>query len=320
MSTALIILPIFAIILAGFLCGRSGLFGANAASELNRFVVYLALPALLFHAMATADWGQLWQPGFIAAFAIGTAAIFAATMIAQMMLLRRSMGESALDALNAGYSNTAYVGIPLCVLLFGPQSLPLPIIATIVTACALFAIASILIELDLHRGPQADKARAHQLVGKLFLSLLRNPLVASPLLGCLWATTGIGMPGSIGTGFTLLGGAASPCALVSLGLFLSARPIGRLRGLGLPATLTVMKLLVQPVVTFALAFHFFAMPARVAAAAVILAALPTGTGAFMAAEYYRRDATVTARAILLSTVASVITLTLWIDWLGYGAG
>src|ERR1700744_4753265 len=62
LSTLEILLPVFALIFAGFACRRRNLLGPAAASELNRFVVWLALPALLFHTMAHATWQQLDQP------------------------------------------------------------------------------------------------------------------------------------------------------------------------------------------------------------------------------------------------------------------
>ena len=69
-STLLIVLPIFALILAGWVTRKIGVLGAAATTELNRFVVYLALPALLFDIVAHAHWADIWQPGFIAAFGL----------------------------------------------------------------------------------------------------------------------------------------------------------------------------------------------------------------------------------------------------------
>ena len=63
LSTLQILLPVFGLVLAGFACRRRGVLGSGAASELNRFVVRLALPALLFDIMAHATWQQFYQPG-----------------------------------------------------------------------------------------------------------------------------------------------------------------------------------------------------------------------------------------------------------------
>jgi malonate transporter len=71
-----IVLPVFGLIFAGYACRKLNKLGADAASEHNRFVVYLALPALLFDIMAKTPRSMLDQPAFIAAFGIGSAVIF----------------------------------------------------------------------------------------------------------------------------------------------------------------------------------------------------------------------------------------------------
>ncbi|RYD37103.1 MAG: hypothetical protein EOP85_17855, partial [Verrucomicrobiaceae bacterium] len=79
-STFLIVLPVFALILTGWIARRCGVFGVHAAGELNRFVVYLALPALLFDIIAKAKPTEIWQPGFIAAFGLGCLLVFMITL------------------------------------------------------------------------------------------------------------------------------------------------------------------------------------------------------------------------------------------------
>ena len=112
---------------------------------------------------------------------------------------------------------------------------------------------------------------------------------------------------------TLLGAAASPCALVTIGLFLAqqteraaARDVARLVGL---------KLLALPLFTFAIG-RFVAMPASWFETSLVLAALPTGSGPFMLAKLYGREAAATSRAILVSTVLSVATVSALVIWIG----
>ncbi len=80
LSALQILIPIFALILAGFVMRRRGIAGPAACSELNRFVVWLALPALLFKLMAHASWAQLYQPAFMAAFGLSSLAVFILTL------------------------------------------------------------------------------------------------------------------------------------------------------------------------------------------------------------------------------------------------
>src|SRR5580698_8490331 len=143
-----VVFPVFAVIVAGFACGRFGVLGPTASSELNRFVVYLGLPALLFEVMAEADWPTLWQPGFIALFAIGVFVVFCGTLI-YWVANGHHLADVSSDGLNAGYANVGYIGFPLCELIFGRQSLALVTIAIIMTVSVLFATAIVFVEIGL---------------------------------------------------------------------------------------------------------------------------------------------------------------------------
>jgi predicted permease len=313
LSTLEILLPVFGLIFAGFVCRRRGVLGPNSASELNRFVVWLALPALLFDIMAHATWQQLYQPAFVATFAIACASVFGLILVVRLAS-GRHLADASVDAIAAAYPNTGYIGFPLCLIAFGPASQTPTTIATILVACVLFAITIVLIEIGL----QTERA-PHKLGLKVLRSLARNPLIVSPIVGVLFAATHIALPQSAETFLKLLGGAASPCALVSLGLFLAEKrsidataPRGSL-------LLTGAKLLLQPALTWWLAARVFALSPSLVEMAVILAALPTGTGPFMLAEFYRREAHITSRTILLSTLGSLVTLSLLLLYMPHGA-
>jgi malonate transporter and related proteins len=312
MLTALsVVCPIFAVIAAGFACGRFGLLGPTAGSELNRFVVYLGLPALLFGVMADAKWSSLWQPGFIASFGIGVFVVFGGTLIYRV-LTGHHLTDASIDGLNAGYANVGYIGFPLCELIFGHQSLALVTIATIITISILFAIAIILVEIGLQ-----TERRTHRLLMKIGRSLVCNPLLAAPALGAAWSTTGITVPEAAQNVLHLLGSAASPCALVSLGLFLAAKHSGSRSSRPAAIAFTTLKLIIQPAIVAVCAYFVFHLPPVPAAVVVLLSALPTGTGPFMVAEFYQREAVVTSGTILFTTVASVISLTACLALVGH---
>ncbi len=146
LTSLAIICPVFAIIIAGYVCGQRGWLGPSASTELNRFVVYLALPALLFLVMAEAKWSELWQPGFVGSFAIGSFVVFGGTL-GYRLLRGQHLTDAAIDGLNAGYANVGYIGFPLCEVVFGRSSLALVTIAAIMTVSVLFAVAIILVEI-----------------------------------------------------------------------------------------------------------------------------------------------------------------------------
>jgi malonate transporter len=303
LSTLGILFPVFGLIFAGFACRRRGVLGATTVTELNRFVVWLALPALLFDIMAHATWQQVYQPGFVAAFGLACAAVFVLTLIVRL-LGGRHLADASIDAIAASYPNVAYIGFPLCLIAFGTSSYTPTTIATILVVCVLFGITTTLIEI----GMQTERA-PHKLAAKVLRKLAKNPLIVAPILGVVAAASHVAIPASVETFLKLLGAAASPCALVSLGLLLAEkRPSAHTARTSL--MLTAAKLVLQPALTWWLAVPIFALPTPLAQMAVMLAALPTGTGPFMLAEYFRREAQITSRTILLSTVGSLVTLTL----------
>lgn len=312
LSTLEILIPIFALILAGFVCRRSGVFGAEAASVLNRFVVWLGLPALLLQTMLAASWEELNQPAFIGAFSLACAITFA-LVLAMRVASGRPLADASIEAIAGAYPNTGYIGFPLCLIAFGQASMTPTSIATILVACVLFACAIVLIEISIHAQRSPWK-----LGGKVTLSLLRNPLVVAPLVGVVLSASAVDVPRSAQTFIDLLSNAASPCALVALGLFLAER-----RSAGAVenesaytiVTLVTTKLLIQPGLTWWLCAKVFNLSQEMVAIATVLAALPTGTGPFMLAEYYRREAVVSSRTILLSTLGSLLTLSLLLVWL-----
>ncbi|HET6305778.1 MAG TPA: AEC family transporter [Rhodopila sp.] len=295
-------MPIFALVFVGWLMRRLEVLGAQTTTELNRFVVYLALPALLFDIIAHARWSDVWQPGFMAAFGLSSILIFALT-VAVRLRQPRHLADAAIDGLNAGYANTGFIGIPLAFVALGQSAMAPALIATIITVCVVFGIAIVLIEIGLQ-----GEARRGQLLIKVCRTLVRNPLLVGPALGALVPLAGLHIPAPLETSLKLMGGAASPCALVALGLFLGAKREAEAPIAGATALLVGMKLFLQPVVAWALASVVFGLSPLLTHVAVLMAALPTGTGPFMLAEFYRREADVTSNVILVSTVASVLTV------------
>ncbi len=305
LTAFLAVLPAFAIIGAGWLTGRLGGLGPAASSELNRFVIWLALPALLFQTLAEADWAVLWQPGFAASFLGGGLAVMAGTLIWRMRRGERLAGAS-LNGLSASYANVGYLGFAIGEPVFGRGAFPLISIAIIMTAGVMFAVAVVLLEVGSHAGAHPLRV-ARRVAG----SVLRNPIVMAPVLGGAWAALGIAMPPAGDMFLHMLGAAASPCALVAIGLFFAQKaPAGEDSPWSLAIALTLAKLVAHPLAVGLLAWLVFGQSRAATGVAVLTAALPTGTGAFMLAHHYRVDVRTTSRAILLSTALSVATLTL----------
>ncbi|MEZ5900568.1 MAG: AEC family transporter [Hyphomicrobiaceae bacterium] len=300
--------PIFALILVGYLAGRAKMFDMNGTDTLNRFAFYFALPALIFVVMSKVTPEQLGHYGFAAAFGLGIAVTYA---LGHFIATARGkpLADASLDALDGAYGNTGFMGIPLCLLALGQESMPPAVIATLFTACILFLFGLIMIE----RGVQPADERG-KIARKTARALLRNPLFIAPILGLTFGVTGMPLWTPLERFASFLGAAASPTALFCIGLFLAQIPIGQtdMRSLG---TLVSLKLLFQPALTTGLVLFVFDMPKVWSASAVLLSSLPIGSGPFTIAKTYGLDAGPTAGAILASHLISVLTLSLIIAWL-----
>lgn len=342
-----VLFPIFALILAGYLSAKTGKLSVNAAVEINRFVVWLALPAQLFQFTSGQGWHASIHPGFVIAFSAGTFAIYFA-----LLLWRRyqqdSWQQASFYSLTGSYANTGYIGIPLCLLAFGEPGMAPSVIGCLIVVCVLFGVAMIFVEIG----------RNHQqgfsnIVWVVFKSLVTNPLLVAPVLGVIVSSAELQLYGPFHQFMFYLGAAASPCALVSIGLFLYQKRTqlqgggGRRQGEAELSSfknsanksvnksanqsvnnfvhslelkdawfLSVIKLLVQPFIVWVIAGPIFHLPDFWLSAAVLLSAIPTGTGPFMLAQYYQaeEEGALISRVVLFTTLGSVITLSILL-WL-----
>lgn len=308
-----ILLPIFGLIAAGYISRKTKVMGATAASELNRFVVWLALPALLFDIMANSHWSALYLPDFISVYLLGSMGVFVLVLVWRLKQGHR-LADASIDSVSAAYSNAAYIGFPLLFLTFGTSSHVPTTLASIIVVSVVFAMAVVLIEIGL----QAEGSIKLK-VKKVLKSVLLHPLILAPIAGVGVASLSISMPQAVETFLKFLGNAASPAALVSLGLFLADAKVAAQQvpsqSKTTPWILTVMKLIGQPLLVAWLALGVFQMDRELAMMAILLAALPTGTGPFMLAELYGREALVTAQTVLFSTVMSLMTLSILLYWM-----
>lgn len=264
----------------------------------------MALPAQLFNFAANSGWQTLWQPGFITAFFLSCLMVFVVALLISWMR-NRDLAAASFDGLSASYSNTGYMGIPLCALALGQDGLAPAIISTFIVF-VMFALATVLIEIGI-----LSHKKSHEIVWSVIKSLCTNPLLIAPVAGLAWAASGLTLYDPIAQVIAFLAAASTPCALVSIGLFLIQKSTAA------PAQawgISLAKLILQPFIAWIIAGPILGLPDLWINAIVILSALPTGTGPFMLAQYYKADGSVISRVVLITTVSSLLTLSLFLWW------
>ncbi len=297
-----IVLPVFAIILSGFLAGRFGLLGTASAEALNRFVFYFALPPLLFLSTARVEISDILYAPFLAAYFGGLILTAALAYGGARSLFGLCRVETiVLHIMATVFANTAYLGIPLFLAAFGEPRLLPAIVATVFTNVILIGLATAAIEYGRHghHGTGTALARAG-------LAVVKSPIFLAPAAGILASAVGLVIPRPVANFAELLGATAGPGALFALGLSLVGRSLNT--GWAELGWIVALKLVVHPMLTLVLVTYVISMDPFWAKSAVLLAAMPTGALVFVLAQNYDIYVQRASATIVATTVLSVVTL------------
>ncbi len=308
-----VVLPVFAIILAGYLAGRFNVLGQDSSEALNRYVYWFALPALFFVSMTRVSLAEGPVFPFIAVYLGGVSLLWAATMAVNRVLFPGPFGALGMAGFVATFANTGYIGIPLLFTAYGDGGTPPAVVASVLNGAVVTGAVLALLAADA----PGSAGRAATLVA-IARALATNPLLLAPLAGIAWGWAGLGLATPIARFLDLLGASAGPGALFACGLFLASRSlstlIGGRRSLEV-GWLTLLKLIVQPLFAWWLA-GLVGLDAFWTGAAVILSALPTGATAFVIATQYQVFVERASATILISTVLAVVSLSIILVLLG----
>jgi malonate transporter len=303
--------PIYLAIALGFATTRAGLFSKADMQVFGRFVINLALPALLFRALSTRPIGEIFNLSFLLAYAIGSLALLASSFLWARRL--RGMGHEAatFHAMGMTCSNSGFVGYPILLLTFAP-------VAGVALALCMVVENLLLIPLLLtlaERG-RGEAGPWHRVAGQLLLRLTRNPLVIAIAAGMAISLVAFRMPAPVAKAVDLFAMASGATSLFAIGGTLVGLA---LKGLGRRvAPIVVGKLLLHPLAVVAALVLLSAvglppMDAPLRTAAVLMAAMPMmGIYPILAQAYGQED--FAAPAMLVATVTSFFTLSglLWV--------
>ncbi|MEV7215817.1 AEC family transporter [Kitasatospora cineracea] len=308
--------PIWALTAVGWLAGRTGLLGADAEAVLGRFVFHVSMPAALFTVVARTDlasfadrWVLAFAAGTLAASALGLAAGPRAGRSAAEPRAGRSAAERTVAVMAAGYVNSGNLGIPVAAQVLGDASFAAPVLLFQV----LLVTPVLLTVLDASTGT-ARPGRGARL-RRLAMLPLRNPVILGAGLGALFSAEGWHLPGPLAHSADLLGAAAVPTALVTLGLSLHTPPgtAAQRPDRGELGVVVLVKTVGQPLAALAVGALLLHLRGPQLRAAVLMSALPTAQNVYVYARLYGAAPVLARSAVLASTVLSMLTLSV-IAW------
>lgn len=293
-------LPFFALIGVGYFAGRTRFFTEDATAWLTKFVFYFALSAMLFRFASNLSLAEIWDPAFAAAYLLACCMVYAIA-IAVALMRRISLAEAAIEGQCAVIGNTGFLGIPMLVMLLGPQAAG-PMILLLAIDLIVFSTLITLIMTAAREGRMSLGTTRILVVG-----LLKNPMIVSMSLGLIWSSTGYAVPDVLNEFMALLGGAATPGALFAIGASLASRSTERMAVAG---WLSFCKLILHPAAAAFTALWLFDVSPGPASVMIAAASLPVAGNVYMLARHFGVAPQRVSASILISTAASIGTVTI----------
>ncbi|WP_422769392.1 AEC family transporter [Plantactinospora sp. WMMC1484] len=289
---------IWTVTLVGYLVGRTNLLGPHGTAVIARLVFLIATPALLLGTLARSTVADLATPA-LAVFVLSTLIVAALYLLVARLGWRGPPGEATVGALCASYVNAANLGLPVAAYVLGDVSFVVPVLIFQVLLAAPLALG-VLDAITAGRGLS---------VRRLALLPARNPIMLGSAAGLLISVSGWDPPAELLRPFDLVGSAAVPLALLALGMSLpGARPLAGGSGAVQRFVVVGLKIVVQPVLAYAIARFGFGLTGPVLLAAVVTSALPTAQNVFVFATHYGQAQPLARDAVVLSTVAAAVSL------------
>lgn len=285
---------ITAIAIAGFALARTGRLGEHARPVLTRLAFWIATPALLFTMLQDADTGVLFSQQFL---------VTAAAMITMGLLYGAvaafrgwGIGPGTVGAMCASYVNSGNLGIPIALYVLGDPTF----VAPVMLLQQLVMNPILMVLLDIGSGKRGEGGNWRYL-----LRPFTNPIAVSALAGIAVGALGIEVPGFIMRPAELIGGMSVPAVLLAFGMSL-ADGKAPLRGPERWQVLlaTACKVILHPLIAWALASFAFRLEGQALLAVVVTAALPAAQNVFTYASHYGVAERLAREAILLTTLLS----------------
>lgn len=305
--------PIYLVVLAGYAATRSGLFARTDMQVFGKFVFNLALPALIFNALAQRHISDILHPGYLISYLFGSLLMLALAFFTGRRLLGLNLVRSTFLAMGVSCSNSSFIGFPILMLMVAPVA---------GVALGLNVIVENLVMLPLllamaEHGKSGGGGAWHQVLRQSARRLMKNPLVISVTAGLVVSIAQISMPQPVVRTVNLFAQASGGLSLFAIG--------GMLVGLSLSAgwqrvvPLVAGKLIGHPLAVLLISSLLLpllgvtAMSPDLRAAALLMAAMPMLSIYPILAQAYG-EADRSATALLICMVCSFFTLSAWM-WL-----
>jgi len=302
-------IPVFGLMALGYVSARRQIVDQGGVQGLVMFVFTFSIPALLLSSVATLEVPADIDWGFLVAFYAGSFATWGMGIFVGRVVFGRPLADQAIFGLGAAFSNLFLIGLPVVLTALGPEA-SFPMLVIIGFHSATFMPLTVI----LVQAGRSDSGGFASRMASVLADVLRNPVIIALAAGIALNVVGIGFWPPVASLLDLLGNAAIPCALFALGGSLYGYPIG---GEAAPSVvLAGLKLIVHPLLVWVIAVPVMGLEGLSVEVAVLMAAMPSAVFVYLFGARYQAATEVAARTVLLTSVASFVTLSIVLALLG----
>lgn len=299
--------PLFLLVLIGYLLSISGRFPRSVSEGLSKFAFAVAVPALLFRLMSELSSLPPVDARLLIAFFGGCLIVFVIGRVVAARAFRLDGVSQSVFALGGVFSNNVLLGVPIAKATLGEAAMPAVALVLVFNALTLWTLVTVSVEWARH-GEFSMKG-----FGKTARSVLSNPIVAAILSGAAWGWSGLPLPYAVAEPLRLVAQSATPLALIVVGMGLAEYGVsGRWRE---GAAISFIKLLVQPLVVWGLAW-LLGLPPLETQAVVLLASLAVGVNVYLMAREFEVMQGPVATAMVFTTAFAALSVPLMLTLMG----
>lgn len=304
-----VVAPVFLLIASGYLLVWFRVLAAGHIDGLMAYTQRFAVPVLLFSATANLDLGAVFDARLLFSYYASATVSFALGILAARTLFRRRPGEAVAIGFGALFSNSVILGLAILQRAYGPEVLAPAYAIVSIHAAYCYILGTLVMEFS-----RADGRSLGATLATTVEASLRNALMIGVLLGFAVNLAGLSLPGILRDATELIIRTAIPTALVAVGGVLVRYRLQD--SLGEALVTMVLSLVVRPLMVLGLAAYVFDLPHPFVQAAVLIAAMAPGINTYIFASLYGRAEAVAANTIILTTLASVASVSVWLTILG----
>lgn len=295
-------MPVILMMIFGYICREVDLLDDHTTAKLNKFTFRAALPSLLFMDLSTADFRAVWDGrlvGFcivVTLLSVGIAVIYS--------LFHKDKAERG-EIIQACYrSSAAVLGIAFVNNIYGKSLMAALMIVGTVPIYNIIAVAVLAAT-----SPDKRNGSKKSLLLDTLRGIVTNPIIIGIAVGILWSVLKIPQPVIMSKTVSYMGNMATPLSLIALG---ASFKMNEARSkVGVTVGIALIKLVLFCGVFLPIAVHMGFRGEKLVAILIMLGSATTGS-CFVMVKNFGHKGTITAFAVMLTTICSAFTLTFWL--------